>query len=340
MGSPLGLDGLVFSPEWARPLDFEELQAVLAGGTVQIDMVGRAAGRASLVRVWGNIDFKHPSPFLALVPGGVLRPELLPNASFALDRNVVSRLRQWHQKGTGGEPWEAAICWLNRPGMSSSPFLAACEGAVKRLPSYAQFCSDLDDIERVTRVVLPEVDLLDTHRSGRREMMYETCVKISARGRLETKFLQRVNMFLKNIVSTRMRPARRDEILRVAADLGLQRASLVVITVLARLYDVPCAQRVLKLRDHYTDEDAHNALADIHQLEVVAGCRARVPNPVLLTEDKGLALLWAGLGFTDAKFDKRGRADVRLSPYRLFAHLPAEELHAIASGLEGRPESR
>lgn len=324
---PVQPRSLSFRPRFARPMGFDQFRDALAGRPVDIDMVGVAQGHSKPVRVWGSITFDHEFPFFALVRGGVLRPEMLPDASFALDRNVVTALRLWHERQAGGRALEATVRWLNRPGMSSSPFLAALEGAVRRLPTFEEFSKDLDETEAVTHAVLPAIDLLDTRRDGRREFMYETCVKINRRGRAEANFLRRVQPFLRNTVAAKKRASRRDEILAAAQELGLQRTSLVVVAALAKLYEAPrsqdggSAQGVLKFKEHYPDEQVYNALADLHQLEVIACGAACLPNPVLLTKDEKLALFWAGLGTKSARFNERGAAVVDLSPHHLFAHL-------------------
>ncbi|MCO5171141.1 MAG: hypothetical protein M9894_32965 [Planctomycetes bacterium] len=334
--------GLRFHPRFVRPMGFDQFRRALAGEAVSLEMMGNAAGRTKPVRVWGSITFDQKFPFYALVPGGVLRPELLPDASFALDRGVVSALRQWHESRAGGEALGAAIRWLNRPGMSSSPFLAALEGSMRKLPTFEEYSRDLDDIEAVIRAVLPAIDVLDSRRDNRRTLMYETSVKFSHRGRAETVFLQRVNEFLSNTVAGRRRSARRDEILEVAHELGLQCSSLVVVAALAKLYEAPqgqdggSAQGVLKFKKIYPDESAYNALADLHQLEVMASCAARLPNPALLTTDRRLALFWAGLGMRCARFNSRGVAEVDFNPYHLFAHLSDDECLALAERLKGR----
>lgn len=328
-------------------MGFEQFLAVLNGQPVTGELYGvvpDAEGRPRPHVAVLSIDFNFPVPFYALVPGGVVPPAFLgfTKASMALDRNVVSGLRQWRDKGAQDGGWYAAVRCLNQVGFESSPFLAAFEGAHKRKPTFDEFCTDLDEIESITRTALPAIAVLDTRAHSRREFMFATCEQMSLRGAREADFLRKASAFLKDRIAEKHLSKRRDEILALAQAAGLQVGSFVVIAALARLYeamdgsDGGPAQAVLKFHDGYTDDDAHNALADIHQLEIVAGCGAKFQNPALLTGDKKLALLWAGLGVYKAGFNERGVAEVSYRPRRpLFGRLSDEGYLALAAAVTG-----
>jgi hypothetical protein len=348
MPMPYGRERFDFDARRITPLDFDALRAALEGEPIQTEMYGLMkdeAGEQSAHVLRATVNFKHPNPFYALVPGGVLPPAFFAQTdlrlSFALDRNVVSGLRQWHEKGTGGSGWSISIGMLNQPGMSSSPLLGAVEGSGQGAPSFERFCRDLDEIETISRTVLPRVNLRSTQRPGCRERMYAECVNLNRRAPAELEFLRQANLLLKNAVKAKALRAKEREILACAKALELQRGCFVVTTVLAKLYeatggtDGAAPQGVLKFRERYGDADAYNALADIRQLEVIAGCWAGLPNPALITADQKLALLWAGLDVRSCRFNAQGVPDIQYRPRRLFQRLTDDECAALIQRLAG-----
>ena len=281
-----------------------------------------------------SIEFNERVPFYGLVPGGALPPMYLQGTTLVLDRNVVTSLKMADSpKRAEG----AAECWLfsflDSASNTVNPVLGAFEGKDNRTPTLEEFRIEVHDAAQAIQQRLPAVGLVSFSDDALRQQ-HSWRQSFDKRAKPEAHFLRTVAPFLSNTVATRQLEEVERKILGVANSCGLTR-SCVVLAALARLYASPdgtdygVAQKLLKLTHSYSEEAAYNALADLRQLELLAGSQGFSTPVALLTGDKALALFWCGLGVQSVQVGAT-RARFNLSPVaELFPRVPAERLAGL-----------
>lgn len=113
--------------------------------------------------------------------------------------------------------------------------------------------------------------------------------------------------------------ARWQHLVSLASDHGLRVGSMPVLASLSALVAVPGqnpAQKLIKPRPGYSDAHAHNALSDLNLLRLLLAAHADFPHdePILLTQDRNLALFWAGLGASSSSREG-DKLDCQMSPH-------------------------
>ncbi|RMP73640.1 hypothetical protein ALQ17_04470 [Pseudomonas fluorescens] len=181
-----------------------------------------------------------------------------------------------------------------------NPLLYALEGNLKRNPTPENIEQQFDVACEIVRAALPLAQLVPPGREGLRGVT--GLAKDSELGMArKQEFLMRLAPKLRALVAFRDIPNLWDEILETADACGVPRRSLVVLAALSTVC-VPNgkspAKRLLKVTaSEYTAEHAYNALADLRSLEILIHLFARYPDEkvFLCTNDKDLALFWAGI---------------------------------------------
>ncbi|MEE9394833.1 MAG: hypothetical protein V3W41_20280 [Planctomycetota bacterium] len=327
----------MFHVDDVEPLGFAALRDVLKNGRQSHPAVmhGRHAegDRASDKRVQLTfpIEFNERIPFYGLVPGGAVPPTYLQGKTLVLDRNVVTSLEQADsdtrdEAVAAGERW--SFSFLDTPSNTVNPILGAFEGGTQSTPSLDEFREDVTATTRSIKRSLPSV-MVTTFSEDLLQRMYAWRKSFDERAASEERFLQTVAPLLHRTVAARSLEQTASEVLRAADSCALKKG-LVFLAVLAKLYESPggsdwgTAQKLLKLRVPYSENDAYNALADLRQLELLASSQGLATPISLLTGDKALALFWCGLKIHSAQIGKDS-ARFNMNPdAELFPRMPTE----------------
>ena len=305
----------VFEVHEAQPIGLSDFSLFLSGGTnsFKVRIRGRvltapdeAAGvRWYELRVRFGQDLKH----FALVPGGVLPPDFLLRGGtrVLMDRNVVSDLQKMPGVDTGAPH---PLRWLDADGFHVNPILGAMEGWKQRPLSRNEFRSELLQVQQQIRQRLARANLVEFSGSVLQEM-YEEHRRFVPRLKREQEFLRTISNRLADTVPARDLRKGEQFVLESAAKAGLRPLTLIVLTVLAKLYegnqDRPAGD-VLKLaKIKAAGQDwkrwAYNAIADVRQMELLSTGGTMPDHVAAMTGDVGLAQVWCGLRPTGVNRD-------------------------------------
>ncbi len=308
----------VFGDFKMQPLEFSHLQELTGkrGGPVSFPLSVRGARELAADGTLGeerfSVDAALSAPYslqvLALVDGGWLPAGLLPQECLLLlDRCALTFIKGRYQAGAAPQegPGDFLDLLTDRV-VRVNPIPLMLEGNLARLPASVQELeTQYDEAHAAIRRALPSADVTPDRRSavqGATGLLVETRERYNR----ERSFLKTVCPGLGTSVGVLQKVARWNHILEVAAAHRLRVASPVVICALScAVAAQSCnpARTLLKARTAYRDCHAHNALADLLALRLMMSAHANFPDeiPVLLTQDRDLAMSWAGLGATHAK---------------------------------------
>lgn len=292
---PLDFQQLVEAVEKKR----KEVPAMVSG--LECDENGVAT--ENKMNVETKVVLNERAPFFCLVKGGVVPPPYLlckTNVKFLLDRNAVGKIQE--QDTDAGK--QAAE--LDKPGSTFDPAFAALEGADQRVPSldefkteYEKFHGQLCQVFR-SAVVLP-VD------EARLKVLHEFQKQyVEPEFEIEMNYMEKVAKLVDQTVKKENVPSVAEKLLGLTSDLGFPQGSFLFVAVLSVLYGHPAsngnaARKVLKPKAEMSPAQLYNVAADLAQLKMLAISQAMVDNDfVLLTDDTGLAMLWAGLNVVGA----------------------------------------
>lgn len=261
------------------------------------------------MKIGHTVVFHRAVKYYALVPGGVLPPDhlLRGGTRLLMDRNVVSDLR-----GMPAVDNESPhpLRWLDSDGFHVNPILGVLEGRKQRPLCRNEFRIEYLQARQDIRQRLPRANMVDFTGTGWQNM-YSMHRHFVPRLKREQKFMLAIADRLANPVAKRDLVATERFILATAAGCGLRPLTLVVLTVLAKLYegtDHRPAGRLLKLSELLDAGKgwrrcAYNALADIRQMEMLSGGRTMPDYVAALTGDVALAQVWCGLRPTGVQGD-------------------------------------
>lgn len=294
-----------------QPLSFADLREHLAHGKNKFkvrahvrvhettDVPGLPVGSEKTL----DLDMSFPAgvKHYALVPGGVLPPDFLLRGGtrVLLDRNVLSDLRAMPARDRGTPH---PLRWLDSTGFRVNPILGVMEGMRQRPLSWKEFQAELAQTHRLVRRRLPRTMAVNFDRPAA-SAMYKQHRLFVPRLRQEQDFLRAIATRLADTVAARDLRKVEQFVLAAAAAAAIRPLTFVVLTTLAKLYegaDQRPAARLLKLGDLRAAErhwrrSAYNALADVRQMELLAGGRTMPDHIAALTGDVALALVWCGL---------------------------------------------
>lgn len=304
-----------------RPRTYEELAdaKLHTGITIPLEMYNGRIVETDVEGVdatkYAHITATLVSPFTAkaigLVRGGWLPSALAATRETAVvlpDRNIITEISGRFDGGKkiGRDP-DFLDLFADDP-IRINPMLFAMEGNGRSLPTPEAARAQLEEAVKKLRKALPAATLMVGPKSIDGLMGLIDDVRPGL-ARKQT-FLRRVAPILSAPVARRDVDRRWEEILEAATEIGVVRASLVVLAVLSTLVNPGrcAAKSLLKFHAGYSDADAYNALSDIQALDLLLYSLALFPDmhTQLCTADRNLALFWVGAGASDIARDGDG----------------------------------
>lgn len=327
---PLGYDDLLgkkLDQAITIPLRWNHARAIKSS-IPEIAVPKTFSGRAIL-------ESRYTTKTIGLVKGGWLPAGLdfREDTIYLPDRCTISELKGHFHNGARKADRGDFMDLFEGRRIRINPLLSALEGNVRANPSSEVIERSFEEACIKIKAALPMAELVPENAGGFRGVVgiaHDTHARMS----LEQDFLLHLAPKLHAPVGKKRKIRCWHEILTLADSLGISRVSLVVVAALSAT-SVPHgkspAKRVLKLTEHYSTEDAYNALADLRALEILMCLFALFPQqPLMLcTSDKNLALLWAGIRASDFVWSGNS-LKVRLSPVEgLFPDVSLDELSAF-----------
>ena len=297
---------------------------------------------AESISVKFNIQFNHPVAAFALQIGGWLPLAFCFAPILLVDRNVTAILAAI---GRGSDRADlAANSWwlefLNSQTFLVNPLLCAMEGGTQSPPSYREFCLSFEQARAILANAMPRARIID-YKEEHYVAAYEIVQSFALRYEAELKFLLGVAPMIveRHRESALMRTER--EMLQVAFVSGVQRESLVTLAALSCLYEPRdgseprIGRGILKPSEAYSEELAHNAIADLRALEVLAAVNALYSqSAAFCTRDKYLAAFWCGIQVTHPQW-RDGAVTFGITLRRqLFPRLNPEQFVALLERLQ------
>lgn len=330
---PLGFDNLVgLLGKLEQPISFPLRLSNARVGDSEFDGIDSS----QLHTVSATLNSTHGSTILALVKGGWLPSGLaLGDALLLPDRCTVGAIRSRFVAGKvkPGKPDDFLDFAADRP-LRINPLLYAMEGVTGRSAPDEATLSDLVDRASVKiQEALPNATIFPDKVSAIRgaSSLLSDMAESFAR---KQKFLVKAAPLVAPATGNAKRAGVWSELFELAERYGVQRRSMLMLTVLSATsakQGLNPAKQLLKPRRGYNEKDAYNALCDLRALDLLIAALSDFPqeNVTLLTEDRPLALLWAGL---QTHSHRREGQDIHYSmnPHRaLFATLSDGQMNAM-----------
>lgn len=262
---------------------------------------------------YAHITAKLVSSFTAraigLVRGGWLPSYLAAtrkNAVILPDRNIITEIHGRFKNGrkAGREP-DFLDLFEGLP-VRINPMLAVMEGNGRAIPESAATSAQFKEIADKLKEALPSAVIM----VGPASIMGMHALIEGTRSEFERKqeFLMRLGRTLASPVARSEIDARWVDVIAVADDCKVPRASLAVLAVLSALVNPSgycAAKKLLKFHAKYDESDAYNALCDLRSLEILTSCFAFFPemDTQLCTADRHLALFWVGANLSEIERD-------------------------------------
>ena len=293
------------------------------------------------------INFHRNLPVYALVNGGWLPPPFVQPSHFLFDRNVIGYIEQI-TKANSRSLYADADWWLriiSDKEMLISPFLYAFESNRQMIPDLEEFKKSYAEATQIISTLLPSAKVI-VYEEVHFQAAYETMADVLANHEIETDFLLATAPLVRESVAQNNLQRISDEILKIAADLGMKFKSLPVLAILSCLYENPrvsgfnAARKLLKLSGgEYTVEKSYNALSDMRGIMFYLAFQAisaQFDKTTLAycTADQAALLFGCGLEFKNVEF--RGNElylTVSLNDY-LYPRLPNNERMEMANRIE------
>jgi hypothetical protein len=329
-GKPIIKGSRISSGVEFSPLQYLDLKNTKLSGEIVIHLNWKHAtiAESSIPEITVNkaasgnltLNSAFKSKAIGLVKGGWLPSGLAVQGNMIIlpDRNIVTNIRGRFRSGVKKNDGDKDFLdFISGEGIRINPMLFPLEGNLMKFPTREQVEQQLEEVVVALRSALPSAELVPADKGGLQGIVG---LLDDSRGNMEREldFLMQIAPKLESPTSARKRDSLWGEVLDIARQCDLSLKSLVVIAALSSIL-VPNgkspAKRVLKLERDYTVEKAYNALADIRSLALLIGLFALFPEQrfMLCTEDKNLALFWAGIRASD--FDWTGEhANFKISP--------------------------
>lgn len=293
-----------------------------------------------------------------LIPGGWAPMPWAHRRVAWLDRNVVIQLEKLGLEGRDsvgrGDPgWLTKVLGLDTEEVSPIPFIL--EGRGQRPPTDFAMRAELSRAMRVLRGSLPDAKVA-TIDAKQRRALHRYLLERSVWHARSTRFLMKAAPWVAQPTKASDRLALERKILELAAKEAIPVKSLPVVALLSCLYDNNPAlpkhrvfkpgRAVLKPSMDFGDADAYNALADMSFIELLWNAEALTPDvePVLYTQDVGIAAFWTALQASGHVLNDRGRGIVSTTVHfsltsDMFPALTGEQVVDLCQRLEAWPAS-
>jgi hypothetical protein len=331
---------IVFTDIAFSPLGYAALRDAKLHQRMEIPLIGRGAVLGTNVI---GIEAGQNAKFEATLEStftsrtiGLVKDGWLPSALAAVndtvvlpDRCVVAQLNARLKNGvTKPEVGKDFIDLFADNAIRINPMLFVLEGDDGENPTPETIGKQLEEAVSKLRSALPKAELVAADARGVEGIL--GLIRDTQDGIARKQdFLIRLNPKLKSPVSRNNARSYWDEVLAVADDCGIPRASLVVLAALSTVV-MPQggnpAKSLLKFGEAYARKDAYNGLADIRALEILMYLFALFPDQraMLCTADKDMALFWVGLHASNFAFS-HGRMTCDLAPADLLPSVANEQ---------------
>lgn len=258
------------------------------------------------IKIKFNLTPQEPLTVFVLVVGGFF-PPFAYSGLLLLDRNIISNAegianQKNHNDSKANSWW---FDFINSPHYILNPVIAASE-CVKSKPTYNQFVMEFERCQSVLHKAFPVAQVINFNKvafKGAYELMLE----------ITQYYVQEIN-FLKQIIPLILAPKKFNELETIEKQIfsyyqsnGLKNSWLLVLACLYCLYECPKhknkspGRAVLKPKQHYSCEMAHNALWDIYSLQLIVQSKSQLnTNTGFCTCDKGLVKFWLALKINNA----------------------------------------
>lgn len=327
---PLGFDDLVgLLGKLDQPISFPLRLSNVRVGESEFDGIDSNQVHS----VAATLNSTHGSTILALMKGGWLPSGLaLHDALILPDRCTVGAIRS---RFIGGrvkpeKPDDFLNFAADRP-LRINPLLYAMEGVTGRSAPDETELSELVDrasskIQEAlpNALIFPDKVSLIQGASGLLRDMADSFAR-------KQKFLVKAAPLVAPAIGNATRPGVWRELFELAERYAVNRRSVLMVALLSSTsakQGLNPAKMLLKPKRNYKEKDAYNALCDLRALDLLIAAQADFPQEsvAFLTEDRALALLWAGL---QTHSHRREGQDIQYSinPHRtLFATLADAQL--------------
>lgn len=302
---------------------------------------------AERLNIKAELQSHFGSTVLALVKGGWLPSGLIMDEDTLLlpDRCTVAVLRS---RFIGGAPKEGVLPdfldFARDKALKVNPMLYAMEGTSGRHnPDAAELSALYDRAARKIGEALPRAVMFPGKEDALRGVL--GLLRDQAQGFTARQlFLTKAAPLLATPVGRKGLPALWQQLLELAEQYGVPRASMLVCALFSASAAHPAmnpAMGVLKPRRQYTEKHAFNALADLRALDLLIAAGTDFPGKrvALLTEDRALALYWAGI---QTHSHRRDGASIQyaMNPHiAMFARLSDREVQAVLKMLTDGEEA-
>jgi hypothetical protein len=275
-------------------------------------------------------DFKPPV-IAALMPGFAAGLPDVPSQQFAVDSNVVIKLRGLREgktveRGAELQAWLASTA-VDKATFNPLPF--AFESALQRPPTLTEFQEGFERGVAELKHALPGYAVVE-YEGDRYLKVFEILQKVSRTFDDDMAFLRRIGPKLPDRKGAgKERPLER-EIFAAAKECRISRNSPLVLAALSCLYADVHGERsagagVLKPTPRYSETQAYNALSDLRLLHMAAVSNHVLQPPVVFcTCDQPLVDFWLAIK-PHVELDAAGKASIAFAPMDiLFPRLAPE----------------
>lgn len=302
-----------------QPLSLEDWQSYTESNELSIRIFGRIASKPS----W---DDKFPpvgnyftatqiiSPALnntcfALVKGGwVPLIHTFSDTHIIADRNIISEINARFDDGNSyptGRPDDDFIDYLSDQNCSCTihTISYALESNERRLPFPEKIKEQHLAAYRTISKALPHIKIWPKERA---DLGYIYNLADSYRSYFNdgARLLTKLAPLIINTPARGKRVARWREMAEIAHKEGIALSHLAFLAILsasAGTQQFNPAQKLIKPKLNYTEQDAYNAMYDLFLIVLTNTMQTQAPEykTALVTRDKNLALFWMGLTFAD-----------------------------------------
>jgi len=294
-----------------------------------------------------NNQFHHPVTAYALQIGGWLPLPFCSASMLLVDRNVTGILTAISRGSVRGDI-EANKWWLeflNSQTFFVNPLLCAVEGSTRSSPSYEEFCLAFAEARAVLQKGLPRARVIDYEEQHYRAA-YEIVKSFALRYEAEVSFLLRVAPIIAERHRDNILLQVEQQICELAASTGVTLRSLPLIAALSCLYEPRdgaeprIGRGVLKPNGTYSEEQAHNAIADLRALETLVVVNSLGgPSAAFCTRDKYLAALWCGMQIANSEWQAGVMIFSSAPTQQLFPRLTLEQHGALLQRLKNNGQT-
>ncbi len=288
-----------------------------------------------------NVKFEESITAYALQIGGWLPLTFISTPMLLVDRNIIAMIKKIIS-GSGRKDVEANRWWfefINSSSITLNPVLCALEGNNRCTPTYNEFKKEFDDVSFVLKQGLPSAQVVK-FKEKHYQASYNIIQELNRRYNVELEFLVKVAPLVVEQYKDNRLLEIEQQILNLASSSGVTKTSLVLLAVLSCLYESKrgekplIARKVIKPKRNYTKFMAHNALSDIHVLELLIYANTIEGTSIgYCTQDKYLTAFWSAIQASNkTKAENTVVVDIKLGK-ELFTRISESERFELANRL-------